>query len=325
MKARSKELLDRAVAATVAAIEIYNKPDFLYREEAFSVLAINGWELLLKAKWLVDHGNRVSSLYVMEPRTKKDGTRSKKLQIKETRSGNPFTHSLDFMAKKLVESKAFDANAWANIQALLEMRDSSIHFYNRSGAFPVRLQEIGTASLKNFVAAMKSWFGRDMSEFNFYLMPLSFVALPNQTEGVVLNHEEKKFLSFVESLEPSNDDASSPYSVTVNIDIKFTRSKAKDALGVQVTNNPNAPEVRLTEEQIRERYPWDYDRLNEECAKRYTDFKQAQKYHTIRKQLLKDNRFGEIRFLDPGNPKSPKKPFFNPNIIHELDKHYTKI
>ena len=36
MKARSKELLVRAVAATVAAIEIYNKPDFLYREEAFA-------------------------------------------------------------------------------------------------------------------------------------------------------------------------------------------------------------------------------------------------------------------------------------------------
>lgn len=51
MKARSKELLDRAVAATVAAIEIYNKPDFLYREESFAVMAINGWELLLKAKW----------------------------------------------------------------------------------------------------------------------------------------------------------------------------------------------------------------------------------------------------------------------------------
>ncbi len=324
MKARSKELLDRAVAATVAAIEIYNKPDFLYREEAFAVLAINGWELLLKAKWLADHGNKVSSLYAMEARTKKDGTKSHKLKIKPTRSGNPFTHSLDFLAKKLVESKAFDEHAWANIQALLEMRDSSIHFYNRSGAFPVRLQEIGTASLKNFVAATKSWFGRDMSEFNFYLMPLSFIALPQQTEGVVLNHEEKKFLAFVESLEPANDDASSPYSVTVNIDIKFTRSKAKDALGVQVTNNPNAPEVRLTEEQIRDRYPWDYDRLNEECVKRYSNFKQVQKYHDLRKRLLKDKRFGEVRYLDPGNTKSSKKPFFNPNILQEFDKHYAK-
>lgn len=324
MKARSKELLDRAVAATVAAIEIYNKPDFLYREEAFTVLAINGWELLLKAKWLADHNNKVSTLYVMEPRTKKDGTKSKQLQVKETRSGNPFTHSLDFLAKKLAETKGFDTNAWANIQALLELRDSSIHFYNRSGAFPVRLQEIGTASVKNFVAATKSWFGRDMSEFNFYLMPLSFVALPKQTEAVVLNHEEKKFLAFVESLEPANDDAESPYSVTVNIDIKFTRSKAKNALGVLVTTNPNAPEVRLTEEQIRDRYPWDYDRLTEECRKRYKDFKAAQKYHDARKTLLNDKRFGEIRFLDPGNLKSSKKPFFNPNILQELDKHFTK-
>lgn len=324
MKARSKELLDRAVAATVAAIEIYNKPDFPYREEAFAVLAINGWELLLKAKWLADHGNKVSSLYVMEPRTKKDGTKSMKLQIKETRSGNPFTHSLDFLAKKLVESKAFDTNAWANIQAMLEMRDSSIHFYNRSGAFPIHLQEVGAASLKNFVAATKSWFGRDMSEFNFYLMPLSFMALPHRMEAVILNHEEKRFLTFVEGLEPANNDAESPYSVTVNIDIKFTRSKAKEALGVQLTNNPNAPEVRLTEEQIRARYPWDYDRLNEECIKRYSNFKQVQKYHDIRKRLLKDKRYGEIRFLDPGNLKSPKKSFFNPNIMQEFDKHYTK-
>ena len=138
------------------------------------------------------------------------------------------------------------------------------------------------------------------------------------------DQDGKKFLAFVESLEPANDDASSPYSVTVNIDIKFTRSKAKDALGVQVTQNPSAPEVRLTEEQIREKYPWDYDRLNSECMKHYSDFKQVPKYHDLRKRLLKDNRYGEIRFLDPGNPKSSKKSFYNPNIMQELDKHYTK-
>lgn len=308
----------------MAAIEIYNKPDFLYREEAFAVLAINGWELLLKAKWLVDHDNKVSSLYVMEPRVKKDGTKSKKLQVKGTRSGNPFTHSLDYLAKKLVESKAFDEHAWANIQALLEIRDSSIHFYNRSGAFPVRLQEIGTASLKNFVAATKSWFGRDMSEFNFYLMPLSFIALPKQTEAFILNHEEKKFLAFVESLEPDNDDATSPYSVTVNIDIKFTRSKVKDAIGVQVTNNPKAPEVRLTEELIRERYPWDYARLTQECVRRYPNFKQDKKYHNIRKRLAIDTRFGYMRLLDPDKPHGQKKQFFNTNILTEIDKYYEK-
>ena len=50
MKSRSKELLDRAIAATVASIEIYNKPDFPYRSETLCILTIYGWELLLGAK-----------------------------------------------------------------------------------------------------------------------------------------------------------------------------------------------------------------------------------------------------------------------------------
>jgi hypothetical protein len=56
MKARSKELLDRAVAVMVAAIEIYNKPDFLYREETFAGLAVNGWELRISVPWLAERG-----------------------------------------------------------------------------------------------------------------------------------------------------------------------------------------------------------------------------------------------------------------------------
>ncbi|HSW64998.1 MAG TPA: DUF3644 domain-containing protein [Dissulfurispiraceae bacterium] len=324
MKSRSKELLDRAIAATVAAIEIYNKPDFLYREEAFSVMAVNGWELLLKAKWLTDNNNNIRSLYVREFKTNRDGKKGKQLRIRTTRSGNPFTHSIEYLAKKMVQGKVLDVKAWDNIQALLELRDSAIHFYNHSGGFAQRLQEIGAACLKNFVAAVREWFGRDMSEFNFYLMPLSFVALPSQVDGIVLNAEEKNFLAFIESLESEDDDAASAYSVTVNIDIKFTRSKAKDALAVQVTNDPKAPSVRLTEEQIREKYPWDYDELTSECRKRYADFKIDKEYHDLRKKLLSDTKYGVIRYLDPGNPKSQRKPFFSPIILNALDGLYVK-
>lgn len=325
MKSRSKGLSDRAISATVAAIEIYNKPDFRYREETFSVLAINGWELLLKSKWLTDNSYKVRSLYVLEPRIKKDGTKGKQLQIKKTRSGNPYTHGIDFLAKQLIQKGSLDSKVWANIQALLEVRDPCIHFYNRTGAFSVRLQEIGAASLKNFVALVKEWFGRDLTEFNFYLMPLSFVTLPQQNQAIVLNKEEKNFLTYLESLEPDADNSDSAYSVTVNIDVKFTRSKAKDALGVRVTSNPDAPEVRLTDEQVQERYPWNYKRLTEECCKRYSDFKQDKNYHTLRKKLLGHRKFGLTRYLDPSNSKGTKKPFFNPNILPEFDKHYTKI
>ncbi|MFN3919513.1 MAG: DUF3644 domain-containing protein [Methylohalobius sp.] len=90
MRARTRELLDRAIAAMVAAIDVYNKPDFLYRAESFTILALNAWELLLKARWLAQNRNRLSSLYVRE------GKSSKRPRYKRTRSGSPFTHSLDY-------------------------------------------------------------------------------------------------------------------------------------------------------------------------------------------------------------------------------------
>ena len=93
MKSRSKELLDRSISAMVAAIEIYNKPGFQYRNESFCILSINAWELLVKAKWLADHRNDERSLFVRETRENLDGSKSRKKYIKRTRSGNPFTHS----------------------------------------------------------------------------------------------------------------------------------------------------------------------------------------------------------------------------------------
>jgi hypothetical protein len=81
--------------------------------------------------------------------------------------------------------------------------------------------------------------------------------------------------------------------------------------------------VRLTEELIRERYPWDYDQLTSECRNRYSDFKLVQKYHDLRKELATDERYGHMRYLDPEKPKGQKKPYFNSNILNELDKHYT--
>jgi len=76
---------------------------------------------------------------------------------------------------------------------------------------------------------------------------------------------------------------------------------------------------------VREKYPWDYDRLTAECRKRYSDFKLVQKYHDLRKKFASDAKFGYGRQLDQGNPRSPEKPFFNPNILAEFDKFYTSV
>lgn len=120
----------------VSAIEAYNKPDFKYREETFSILAINAWELLLKAKWLKDNGNKVRTLCVTEKRLRPNGKPYKHAKVKMTGAGNPFTHSLDYLAKRMAEKKTLADAAHKNIIALCEIRDSSVHFYNKSGCSP---------------------------------------------------------------------------------------------------------------------------------------------------------------------------------------------
>lgn len=324
MKARSKELLERALAATVAAIEVYNKPDFLYREETFTVLAVNGWELLLKAKWLSNNNNQARSLYVYEAVTKKDGSHGTKRRIKLTRSGNPFTHSVDYLAKKLVELSQLDTIVLQNIEALLEIRDNAVHFYNHGNVFSIRLQEIGAASLRNFVTLVNDWFGNDLSEYNFYLMPLAFMSPPRSARALVLNKEEENFLKFVKALGKNENEKEGRFSVAVNVEVKYTRSKATDAINYRLSNDPNAPEIRLTEQQILEKYPLNYKSLTEECKDRYSDFAIDRKYHDLRKQFRDDPRYAMIRQLYPGNPKSAKTWYFSQAVLNLFDKHYSR-
>ena len=66
-----RALLDKSVDSMLSAIEIYNKPNFKYREETFAVLAINAWELLLKAYILKVNRYKIKSIYVMESVTNK--------------------------------------------------------------------------------------------------------------------------------------------------------------------------------------------------------------------------------------------------------------
>ena len=92
----SRDLTDKSIQAAVAAIEIYNKPNFSYREEAFALLMTNAWELLLKAKWLFDREDVEASLH----QTIKDHHGN--LQVKAGRSGNPISHGLPYLAKRLL-------------------------------------------------------------------------------------------------------------------------------------------------------------------------------------------------------------------------------
>src|SRR5262245_4525618 len=123
----SKALAEKSVQAAVAAIEIYNKPRFSYREEAFALLMTNAWELLLKAKWLADRNDDVSSLSELE--LGPDGSASPKLN----RCGNPITLGVTYLAAKLLEDpdSGLEKACDDNLLALMEIRDNAAHFLNK--------------------------------------------------------------------------------------------------------------------------------------------------------------------------------------------------
>ena len=68
---RSIQVVRKAEEALLSAIEVYNRPTFAYREETFAILALNAWELLLKAKLLAENANKPRCLYTFEQRVTK--------------------------------------------------------------------------------------------------------------------------------------------------------------------------------------------------------------------------------------------------------------
>lgn len=125
--------VDKAAAAITAAVEVYNKPAFAYREETFAILALNAWELLLKAKVLKDANNAIASLRVYESHVNKTGAKSKKLYLKYNRAGNPVSISLHACIGKLEPTQAkLPSEVKANLEALVAIRDNSIHYVTAS-------------------------------------------------------------------------------------------------------------------------------------------------------------------------------------------------
>jgi len=309
-----------------SAVEVYNKPSFAYREECFSILALNAWELLLKAKVLKEAGNDLRSLRVYEPRKNKTGSLSKKLYLKRNRAGNPHSISINACIFALEPTKErLPVQVKGNLVALTEIRDNSVHYVTASSVLAKQAQELASASVKNFVLLAKQWFGKDMSETLNLVLPLSFISGGGEMESVVVSPDESRLISYLQKLAEADSDASSRYAVAVRVEVKIEKSSLSSASKVQISKEPNAVKVTLSEQDIREKYPWDYNELCKRLAERYTNFKQDKNFHSIRKPMLADEKLVKRRYLDPGNLKSPRKDFYNPNVLQIFDKQYTKV
>jgi len=97
----------------------------------------------------------------------------------------------------------------------------------------------------------------------------------------------------------------------------------KSGIEIRPSNSPNALPVNIGPKDMRKFYPYNYRQLTTELKNRYTDFKENQYYHNLRKELKLQKEFCWTNELDSDCPKSPKKDFYSKKIINEFDKYYT--
>jgi hypothetical protein len=329
-QARHKYLLDKAIEAAVSAIEVYNKPSFRYREETFSILMLNAWELLLKARILKENRNRLRSIEVWERKGTKSGQPSKKLTPKRNRAGNPLTIGVAAAADivRQYSKMQLDQHGVENLSLLIEIRDNAIHFHNAGRGLRKRIQEVGSASLRNFAYAVRNWFGRDLAEFDFALMPFAFETPTGIIQTVFADSTRGPTAKLQKLIADSTRnfpfDPLKPFNVGFEVELRFARKATDGALTVRVApTDPNAMPVIISEEDARKAYPWTYADLRRNLHRRYSDFKENATFHRLKKPLEQDARYCHVRVLDSKNPKSAKQKFFNPNILGVFDEHYT--
>ena len=329
--AKYRVLAQKALAASLAAIEIYNKPNFSYREETFSILMINAWELLLKARIVQTRGGDLRSVYVQEARRKKDGTKSRLMMFKRNRSGQQLTIGLD-RAAELVRNlgdDGIDTLCVNNLRLLQSIRDSAIHLYNVGHDLERRIYRIGAAALKNFVTAYEAWFGSGLDRYNLYLLPMAFQT-PTDAVGVPRRIrrsgvEERLITEIAAAEQDSHATSPGQFDVMIQLELRYVRTTEPHAIPVRKdARDPSGITVTLTDDQIRGRYPWDYSELTARLLSRYTDFVRNRRYHRIRRELERDASLCHVRYLDPEKKNAANKKFYGTNILSHFDQHYAR-
>ncbi len=149
-----RKLLENAKAAIIAAIEIYNKPSFQYRDECSVILLLNAWELLLKA---LLSKNKASIFY-----------HKKRHEPYRTLSWQDALGR----AERFFPSDMHPLPVRRNLELLGTYRDNSVHFYNADG-FGVLIYALAQTNVTNFRDLLNSAFGvRLEREISWQLLPL---------------------------------------------------------------------------------------------------------------------------------------------------------
>ena len=310
-KSRHQYILDKAKAAAFAAISCYNQPMFTYREESFSILMVNAWELLLQAK-IVEESNQLKSIFKNYKITElQNGKEVVKHKVKRSYFNNPITINFRDILKEIGKLNLnLDPILMKQLDTLYEIRNSNIH-HARTDIGLINL-EVFTATLYSFKLMLKQWFKEDISD-KLMLIPVAF-NLPDHFNAEVTSNEAKKLLEFIERQERSIT-KDTDHSIRMNVEVTFKRSQN----GIHVKKSKDGVPIVVKEDEIfQKKYYWSYKIHLIPALKKYSNFKADRAFRKTLEELKKDPNYCRKRPLNLHKKDGVSQWYYSPNIIEPI-------
>lgn len=322
-------LLKNSIAAYFAAIEIHNKPNFSYRYETTTLLLMNAWELVLKA-------------YV------KKYIKNKNIFTKDGHTIS-IDKAIDYTEEYIntLEPKSFTAIK-ENLILIEKYRNNIVHYYNEQ-LEPYIFMLTAKAAL-NYVDFLKKYFSKDiLADDGLFILPLGFKLpfkpedfLTQKAANYISSKESREFISSMVKVITNLNDEGVEDTIVVGFDIyleNVKRMKNSDLLvaitsidaadanfakinRIQLSDDPNAQKVNLSDDEIVKIYPYTYREICERCRAEIPNFKQGKKFNSIMSSLKGNNAFAYTRKLNPQKAKSTKTVLYSPKIIDEIKHQY---
>lgn len=325
----TESLIENSKSSIIGCVELHNKPIFSYRYEVCTILAINGWELLLKA-YIAQNYPEI------------------KLINKENNS-KPFNECVSFVASKL--GNPFKVIK-ENLDRLYDYRCHIIHFYKDK--IDTILYSLLHKTIVFYNSFLKEQFNTDLTEqTNLILLPIGFKPFATPVDFLSKESEfsNSSFAvkNFIQSIIASTEDLNNQgieetiltgFNMAVinenrikNADIiaGITKKESEAKLAVKyvinsatITNDDSAKKIKIDEESLFNTiYVLTYYNVVNKCRTLYSDYKQDAKFNRIMKTLKGNPEYHKKRFLDIQKQSGAAKDWYSNSIFVELNKYYT--
>lgn len=336
-----RNLINNAIQAYFAAVEIHNKPKIEYRYETTSILIINAWELILKAfvRKYIKNKN------IFKPKDKNNPNQEQeKLPLKVINS-----YCLEYLNS--IDKNNFFRATSENILKIEEYRDRSIHFYNEK-IEPIIFSLISKSSY-DFVRFVKEYFDRDIiDDERMYIMPIGF-KLPfdpvkfftNEYAELTNSKECKEFItSTVECIEKlKNDGIEDSIVLGFNVKVESVKNvRNSDFLvaidnengrkldvtrkrKVMISNDKGAQTVHMSTDEFYEIYPYTYNIVREKFKQTNPQLVAGRKFNNIMQRAKKNPIYAGTLGKHPKSKSKSEPPYsFSKKIFELLDEEYSK-